>query len=102
MKARVLFVLVAFTSSAMAQTPAPASQPSAQPQSQDAPPPRKPLNLGLDPADQPRTGRITFEPRDDKKPPAEQTLPGMGGERTRAWEPPSDKIFPPDTNPGMR
>jgi len=102
-KAHALFVLLAFTGSAMAQTPAPASQPSGQPPSQDAPTaPRKPLNLGLDPADQPRSGRITFEPREEKKPPAEQTLPGMGGPPTRVWERPSDQIFPPDTNPNSR
>ena len=100
MKAHALFVLLAFAGSAMAQTTAPATPP----QSQDTPtPPKKPLNLSLDPADQPRSGRISFEPRDDKKPPAaEQTLPGMGGAPTRTWERPSDQIFPPDTNPNMR
>ena len=102
MKALALAVLVAFAGLASAQVPAPATQPS-QPQSSDTPPaPRKPLNLSLDPADQPRSGRITFEPREEKKPPADAALPGMGGERTRAWEAPSDKVFPPDTNPNVR
>jgi hypothetical protein len=92
--------LLACATVATAQTP-PAA-PAPQPQSQDAPPaPKKPLNLSLDPADQPRS-RISFEPRDDKKAPAEAALPGMGGERTRTWERPSDQIFPPDTNPNAR
>ncbi len=99
-KALALFVLLAVAGSAMAQTAAPAAQ--QQPQSQDAPPKPKPaLNLSLDPADAGHS-RITFEPRDDKKPPAEAALPGMGGEQTRAWEVPSDKVFPPDTNPNVR
>ena len=98
-KALAVSVLLAFTGMVAAQT----QTPSPQPQSQDAPqtPPKKPLNLSLDPADQ-RSNRITFEPRDDKKPPAESTLPGMGGSPTRQWEVPSDKVFPPDTNPNMR
>ena len=99
-KALALSILLAFAGLAAAQTPPPA--PAPEPQSRDAAPPKKPLNLSLDPADQPRSGRITFEPRDDKKAPAEATLPGMGGERTRAWEVPSDKVFPPDTNPNAR
>ena len=99
MKTLLFSLVFALTGPAVAQTP-PAPQP--QPQSQDAPqPPRKPLNLSLDPSEQPRS-RITFEPREDKKAPAEATLPGMGGERTRAWELPSDRIFPPDTNPNSR
>ena len=96
MKAIALAVLLVCASLAVAQTPAPAADPKAQPQ--EPPKPRPPLNLSLDPADQPRA-RITFEPREDKKAPPEATLPGMGGDRTRSWEPPSDKIFPPDTNP---
>ena len=97
MRTLAFLLLVAHAAWAAAQTP---QEP--QRQSQDAPPaPRKPLNLSLDPADQPRS-RITFEPRQDKKPPAESTLPGMGGEATRAWERPSDKIYPADSNPNMR
>ena len=99
MKALALVALAAVTGSVLAQTSAPAADPKAQPQ--EPPKPRPPLNLSLDPADQPRS-RITFEPRDDKKPPPEATLPGMGGGPTRSWEPPSDKVFPPDTNPGSR
>ena len=100
MKALALCVLVALAGLATAQTPAPATQPS-QP-SQDAPPkPRPPLNLSLDPADAGHS-RITFEPREDKKAPAEAVLPGMGGAPTRTWERPSDQIFPPDTNPNSR
>ncbi len=100
MKAVALSMLLAFASPAMAQTQAPAPTKEAQPQPQDGrPAPRKPLNLSLDPADQPRS-RINFEPRQDKKAPAEQALPGMGGEATRTWERPSDQVFPPDTNPG--
>ena len=92
-----LALLLAFAGAAAAQTPPPSTQ-----ESKEAPPkPRPPLNLSLDPADQPRS-RITFEPRDDKKPPPEATLPGMGGGPTRSWEPPSDKVFPPDTNPISR
>ena len=99
MKALALSLLLAFTGSAVAQ----ATAPTTQPQSQDTPTaPKKPLNLSLDPADQPRSGRITFEPREEKKPPVEQTLPGMGGPATRGWERPSDQIFPPDTNPNSR
>ena len=97
MKALALVALAALTGSVLAQTPAPAADPKAQ----EPPKPRPPLNLSLDPADQPRA-RITFEPREDKKAPAEATLPGMGGGPTRSWEPPSDKVFPPDTNPGAR
>jgi len=97
-KAIALAVLLTCASLAVAQTPAPSR---AQPQDTTPPKPRPPLNLSLDPADQPRS-RITFEPRDDKKPPPEATLPGMGGGPTRSWEPPSDKVFPPDTNPGSR
>ena len=98
MKKLALSVLLAFATAAAAQTPAPS-----QPQSQDTTPPKPkaPLNLSLDPADQPRS-RITFEPRQDKKPPAEATLPGMGGDPTRHWEPPSNKVFPPDTAPNTR
>jgi hypothetical protein len=97
MKALAFSLLLAFVGAAAAQTPAPASQ-----ESKDAPQkPRPPLNLSLDPADQARS-RITFEPRQDKKAPAEKTLPGMGGGATRSWEPPSDKVFPPDTNPSAR
>ena len=99
MKAIALSLLLAFTGLAAAQTPAPAADPKAQ--APEPPKPRPPLNLSLDPADQARS-RITFEPREDQKAPAEKTLPGMGGERTRVWEPPSDRIFPPDTNPNMR
>jgi hypothetical protein len=92
--------LLAFAGLATAQTPAPA--PASQPQSQEAPAaPPKPLNLSLDPVDRPRA-RITFEPREDKKAPTEATLPGMGGERARTWEVPSNKVFPPDTNPNSR
>ena len=95
MKALLLF-LAAASSAVLAQAPAPAPQPA---QSQDAPPkPRPALKLNLDEVEQPRS-HMTFQPRDDKKPPAEVSLPGMGGERTRAWEAPSDKIFPPDTHP---
>ena len=95
MKAIALAVLLACASLVVAQTPAPSQPPS---QDTTPPKPRPPLNLSLDPADQPRS-RITFEPRDEKKPPPEATLPGMGGDRTRSWEPSSDKVFPPDTNP---
>jgi len=97
-KAIALAVLLVCASLAVAQTPAP-SQP--QPQDTTPPKPRPPLNLSLDPADQPRA-RITFEPREDKKAPAEKSLPGMGGEQTRSWEAPSDRVFPPDTNPNAR
>ncbi len=99
MKTLALLLLFGCATWAIAQTPAPA--PQTDPQSKDsvAPKPRPKLNLSLDPADQPRA-RITFEPREDKKPPAEQTLPGMGGTATRTWEAPSNKVFPPDTNPG--
>ena len=101
MKTPALALLVAFAGPAAAQAPAPAPQPS-QAQTSDAPQkPRPALKLNLDEIDPPHS-RIQFEPREDKKPPVEQTLPGMGGERTRAWEPPSDKIYPPDTNPNMR
>ena len=94
MKLAVLLVLSGF---AAAQAP---QQPEQKPQ--DAPPkPRPALKLNLDEVDQARS-RITFQPRDDKKPPAEATLPGMGGERSRGWEAPSDKVYPPDTNPNMR
>ena len=94
-------MLAAFAGFAAAQTPPPA--PAQEPQSKDAAPPapKKPLNLSLDPSDAGRS-RITFEPREDKKPPTEAVLPGMGGERTRSWEAPSDKVFPPDTNPNSR
>ena len=92
-----LALLLAFAGAAAAQTPPPSTQ-----ESKEAPPkPRPPLNLSLDPADQPRA-RITFEPREEKKAPPEATLPGMGSGVTRSWEPPSDKVFPPDTNPGAR
>ncbi|MBV9191715.1 MAG: hypothetical protein JOZ85_14600 [Betaproteobacteria bacterium] len=101
MKTLALSLLLAFAGTAAAQSQTPAPQPQPQPQDATPPAPKKPLNLSLDPVDQ-RSNRITFEPRNDKKPPAEQPLPGMGGERTRAWEPPSDKIFPPDTNPNIR
>ena len=101
MKPLALAALLAMAGFAAAQTPAPATPPQPS-QTQDTPPaPRKPLNLSLDPVDAGRS-RITFEPRDDKKAPAEATLPGMGGERTRTWERPSDQVFPPDTNPNSR
>ena len=100
MKVLALSLLLSFAGTVAAQTQTPAPQP----QSQDAPQtsPRKPLNLSLDPADQPRSGRITFEPREENKQPAERTLPGMGGPATRGWERPSDQVFPPDTNPNSR
>ena len=93
-------MLLLFAGSVAAQTPAPSSQPESK-DATTAPKPRPPLNLSLDPRDI-GGSRITFEPREDKKAPVEATLPGMGGERTRTWEQPSDKIFPPDTNPNSR
>ena len=101
MKALALSVLLALTGPIAAQAPVPAAQPPQQPAQDPAPKPRPALKLNLDEVDAPRS-RITFEPREDKKAPVEQTLPGMGGERARTWEPPSDKIFPPDTNPNSR
>ena len=93
---RALVLLFAFAGVASAQTPQESKE------SKDAPQkPRPPLNLSLDPADQSRS-RITFEPRTEKKPAPEATLPGMGGDPTRRWEPPSDKVFPPDTAPNTR
>jgi hypothetical protein len=99
-KALALSALFTCTGLAAAQTPAPATQPP-QESREASPKPRPALNLKLDTPDQARS-RITFEPREDKKPPAEASLPGMGGERTRTWEPPSDKVYPPDTNPYTR
>ena len=99
MRKALAILVLAVAAPVFAQTTPQAPDAKAQPQ--EPPKPRPPLNLSLDPADAGRS-RIIFEPRADKKPPVEQTLPGMGGERTRAWEPPSDKIFPPDTATNVR
>lgn len=94
----LLFVLAA--GAAGAQTPAP---PDKDAPPRQAPEKKQPLKLKLDP-DEAAQGqpRITFGSKDGAKQDPAATLPGMGGERTRAWEPPSDKIYPADTNPGMR
>ena len=103
MKALV-FLLAVFALSAAAQTSTPAPAPGEpKAQSQDTPPPkpRAPLKLNLDEVDPPHS-RITFTPREDRKPDPTANLPGMGGGTTGSWERPSNEVFPPDTNPNSR
>ena len=92
-----LLVLVFLSALAGAQTPQPPQQ-----KAENTPPkPGPALKLNLDEVDQARS-RIVFEPREDKKAPVEASLPGMGAERARNWEPPAEKIYPADTNPNVR
>jgi hypothetical protein len=101
MKWHALWLVLA-AGTAVAQAPAPQDKDAAAPPNK-APEKKPPLKLKLE-ADEPARGqpRITFGPKDAANQDPAATLPGMGGGPTRAWERPSDKIFPPDTNPGMR
>ena len=89
MKPLVLLAAFAFAATAAAQTPAPA-QDTAQKR-------RPPLKLKLDEVDPPSRSTVTFGKPDDRKPDPANSLPGLGGSMSNAWERPSSKIFPPDT-----
>ena len=93
-------ILLAFAGHAAAQTATPDTK---QVTSPDAPPkPRPVLKLRLDDA-APPPPTVTFgKPEEKKKDDTASTLPGLGGPRTREWEPASSTVFPRDSGPDSK
>jgi hypothetical protein len=94
----VAFALLAAASAAAPQqlsppAPAPAPSPTQSPQPQAKPP----LKLRLDEVE--RRPAITFGRKDDAtKKDAAQSLPGLGGNPSKAWENPAPSTVIPPTN----